>query len=91
MRKQMSLIIGIMVVTLIVTFSLTCSSGEDEAELPEYINNVDVFVELGPSSDLTDIGRNDLFFTLRNSGNKAIQVLKGNIVFYIIEGEKSVV
>lgn len=89
MKTRNNLLIGFMVVLLIVTFLWSCSSSEETEGLPEYVTNVEVSVELGPNSDLTDMDRDDLFFTVRNTGDKTIKELNGDIVFYINEGEEA--
>lgn len=48
-----------------------------------------VSVELGPRSDLTDMDRDDLFLTVRNTGDKTITELNGEIVFYLPENEEA--
>jgi hypothetical protein len=82
-------IIGFMVIMLTVTFTWSCSSSKEAEEIPEYIKNVEVSVKLGPSGDLTDMGRDDLFFTARNTGDKTVKELNGDIVFYMPEGEEA--
>jgi hypothetical protein len=89
MKNRNNVLIRFMVVVLIVTFSWSCSSTEDTEELPEYVTNVDVSVEIGPKSDLTDMDHDDLFFRVRNTGDKTINELNGDIVFYITEGEEA--
>jgi hypothetical protein len=89
MRARRNLLLKLILTSLVFAFSFSCSSSKDEEDIPEYLKNVEVLVELGPSSDLTDMGRDDLFFTVRNSGDKTIKELKGDIVFYITEGEEA--
>ena len=73
----------------ILVLLCSCSSGEEAAALPEYVKDVEVSVRLGPSADVTKIDRDDVFFTVRNKGDKTIKELKGDIVFYMPDGEEA--
>jgi hypothetical protein len=86
MKIRNNSLVGIIIVLLIIIFALACSSREEPEGLPEYVGNVEVSVELGPSSDLANMDRDDLFFTVRNAGGKRIKELNADIVFYITEG-----
>ena len=89
MKKKMKMVIRFMAVLLAASVLAACSGNEDTNQILEYAEDVDVSVELGPESALTDMDRDDLIFTVKNKGDKTIKELRGEIVFYMPEGEEA--
>lgn len=90
-QKQLARLDVCSVVLLAVLFSWACADGEGEktGDVSDYIDSVEASVRLGSSSDLTDADRDDVIFRVRNTGDKAIKDLKGNVVFYLPGGEEA--
>jgi len=74
---------------IVMISACSCSSAQEPPGLPEYVKQVEVSVKLGPSADLVKMDRDDVFFTVRNKGDKAIKELTGDIVFYFPEGSEA--
>jgi len=81
--------IGHTIILLFIMSAYSCSSNDEKVKIPEYVNKVEVSARLGPSSDLTDLNRDDVFFSIKNTGDKTIKELNGDIVFYMPEGEEA--
>ena len=88
---RVSLIVAcVIIVTGLVWLSCSSESGRSDADaqLLEYAPNVRIDVELAQSSNLPDIRREDVFFTITNLGDKAITELYGDIILLNHVGEE---
>lgn len=70
-------------VFILIFLNVSCSSPPQESKKKlEYVDNVEIELMLAPSLDLINIDREDIFFTIRNNGNRNITRLHGDVVFY---------
>jgi hypothetical protein len=67
---------------------ISCSSGSEDIS-SDYKENVEVEISLGPASGLNDIKKDDIFFTVRNNGDKTITDLMAEITFLYPDGNET--
>jgi hypothetical protein len=71
----------------LIGLCLGCSSkSEQGAPSIAYAENVDIEVEMGASQDLHNMEKDDLLFTVTNTGEKSITKLLGEVVFIDSDG-----
>jgi hypothetical protein len=67
---------------------LSCSS-ESGQESSAYSDKVELEVHLGPASGLEDVATDDIFFTIRNRGDRTITELMAEITFLYPDGREA--
>jgi hypothetical protein len=65
-----------------------CSSGSKDTP-SDYKEKVAVEISLGPSSSLNDVSRDDIFFKVRNNGDRTITELAAEVMFSYSNGEEA--
>jgi hypothetical protein len=74
---------------ILIYVSSGCESRQKaKEELPEYITNIEIEVELVNREDLTNMDRDDIIFTVINKGDKTIKELSGEVAFYDSTGKE---
>lgn len=84
LRRNYIAYVVIVLSVLIVSYALHgCKSKEEVEEAPpEYIDNVEIEIQLGNRTDLGDMDTDDIVFCVRNNGDRTIKELSGEVVFY---------
>lgn len=73
--------------SIMLLFSGCLSKSEkDTAQSPDYADKIEIKVILEPSSNLEDLQRDDIIYTVKNKGDKTITEILGEVVFYNRDG-----
>jgi hypothetical protein len=82
-RGHMAYVVIVVSAFVVLYAVFGCQSREEvKEELPEYVDNIEIEIQLANRADLRDMDKDDIIFTVRNEGDRIIKELSGEVVFY---------
>lgn len=80
----------IVLIALLITFQSSCSSSSEERSSTQidYTEKIEIKVTLGPTQNLNDPYKEDVFYTITNHGDETVTKVYGEVVFYDQDGSE---
>ena len=75
--------VAIVLSAFIFSWASGCKSREEvREELPEYVENIEIDIQLSSRAGLSDMDTDDIIIAVTNNGGKTVKELSGEVIFY---------